>query len=525
MARVLTFIGLFIAVCLFGQVRPFTVADQTWQGTNAVASGGGSFSSIGSTNVIVVGDSMSSNDGGPTNTIIGYFYNTAGLVTNKSSVNGNAGRTDLTSGFSTTNTAWDFQIWSNYIGAANASFDNALAIPGHTLSEHAASHYDTWSPPYDGSTPELYYLDKKAPYVTGNPRLEILMLGWNDNGLNTNNFVANLQTVAAHAKQVGDRIVYVPAPLVASDYTAGNINSHGQGVTNEWRWTTNLLSLFDYVVTPLYTNQIYYGWSTQTTYYMTDNTHPLTSLHALWAGIIFSNIVSQNIPYGITNIFGEWWKFNDGSGNPADSSGWGHPLFLNGSTSWITGIGAGGQSLLFSGGYAAVTNLTVNIQTNTVWTMNCWITNRQVAASSAYRIAGTWNNGVTAGWEWGIGTTSGGVGQLYFLMSTVNGSSYTYYQGTATINNGGIHMLTITCAGNMGYPNMTLYIDGAVDTFSSSSPQNPPGLVNNGTLWIAKDLAGGELQFQGAMADYSVFSQCLTANQVAVLYNNGVRYQ
>lgn len=531
MARVLTICGLLIAISLHGQVLPFTVADQTWQGTNAVASGGSSFSSIGWTNFIVAGDSLSANLGGPTNTIIGYFYNTAGLVTNKSSVNGNAGRTDLTSTFSATNICWNLQLYSNYFGPGSLTMDTACSIPGQTVSASGLDgHYDTWSPPYDGSTPEINYLDTNGPAISGVPRIFLLMAFYNDSGHDTtasNTYLSSIQSIVTNQSKVGDTVIAVDGALSPSCYTAGSLNTKGLDVQMHYQLYTNHASWFNGLVS-LYTNSIYYGWSNITSLYMTDLTHPLTALHNAYATNIMISVQNMHLTYAISNVFGEWWKMNDGSGNPADSSGWGNPLFLNGSTSWKTGIGTGGQSLLFSGGYAAVTNLTVNIQATNTWTINCWITNRQVGASISYRIAGTWGYpSGQAGWEFGIGTSGGGVGTLYALLSNAANTSATGGQGTATINDGAVHMLTVTCSGANGsaVPQMLFYVDGGSDAWSQTYYSNPPGPLTNSVLWIAKDVgATGELQFQGAMSDFSIYSTCLTAHQVAALYKKGVRY-
>ncbi|MBT3193291.1 MAG: hypothetical protein HN341_12115, partial [Verrucomicrobia bacterium] len=208
-----------------------------------------------------------------------------------------------------------------------------------------------------------------------------------------------------------------------------------------------------------------------------------------------------------------WWKLNDGSGtNAADSSGNGYHLDqVNSDGGWTTGKRGGAYNQPRFTADAADSDA-LNLAGAGTVSLSMWVT-----------VHGTANWAGMAGFE---GTGTGG--DIYSLKMqntdkiawTMSGASSmdspdTLANYAAATADGWVHIVGVYDGGNTN----TLYVNGSpVASGTATMPipdKTTPSLFRIGTYYN-----NDGYEFNGSIDDVQLYSQALSAEQVAELYNH-----
>ncbi len=200
-----------------------------------------------------------------------------------------------------------------------------------------------------------------------------------------------------------------------------------------------------------------------------------------------------------------WLKFDEGSGvSAADASGNNWTGTLVGGPTWVAGKLNNAVSLSGSTQYVTLPSGVVNDLTTC--TISTWV---NLSAVSDW----------TRLFDFGSGTTN------YMFLSPKNGATKKVrfairtaavteqvIDGTAALPTGGWHHVAVTLDGATG----TLYVDGTQVGQNTGMTLNPSSLGATGNNYIGKSQFS-DPYLNGAVDDFQIFGQALTAQQIAAL--------
>jgi hypothetical protein len=194
------------------------------------------------------------------------------------------------------------------------------------------------------------------------------------------------------------------------------------------------------------------------------------------------------------------WTFNDGSGSTAaDSSGNGDTATLVNSPAWVRGESTSGFALSFDGAsqYMTAANPLGSFAN---FSYSCWIKCRSQASST-----------VLACGYIGFAFYAGTPHRVTFIT---DGSFYDGAVSSAITDDGNWHCIVGTCSGN----SLAIYVDGVQTGGATVSSARGSGNITVG--WDNGALFG---YFPGTVDDVRVYSQALSATNVAALYSAGAQ--
>jgi hypothetical protein len=203
------------------------------------------------------------------------------------------------------------------------------------------------------------------------------------------------------------------------------------------------------------------------------------------------------------------WQFNAGSGSSAlDSSGNGHIGTLIGNPSWVTGIA--GDALAFNGSsqYMTVSNTTgfdVYPLTATTWF-------KSTATGGTQGLINKYAANSHNGYQ--LFMSSGKLCAWYYHdVSDYVSDGTSCPMPALGYNDGQWHMVTFTVDSTGG----KLYVDG---TLKASRAWNGDAghTASTAALTLAMDPGVSSSYFQGSLDEVSIYSNSLSAAQVAILY-------
>ena len=238
--------------------------------------------------IMVLGDDLSCSLG--TN----YFSNTAGIVTNGSYLNGNNG---APVSYTKNTIGWPSQLATGLLGGI-VTVDNACAFPNQRLVE-IATLAGQHSPPYDGITPELNYIQRKSPNVTGIPQLAIVFDGMGDvfTGQSINAMWSNLTNIVSTLKSFGCKVAVCTIPLNGWCFSSGNtLSSAGSVVVSFDSMITNNSNLFDTVI-DLHSWAAANGYEAFNASLYIDGSRFTTLFNSYISQFIYSSIVSAKLKF------------------------------------------------------------------------------------------------------------------------------------------------------------------------------------------------------------------------------------
>ena len=240
-----------------------------------------------------------------------------------------------------------------------------------------------------------------------------------------------------------------------------------------------------------YANQL----DTNTTYYWRiDENGPVCGAKGdVWS---FTTCLESDINYGLA----DWWKFDEANGTTAYDSASSNNGTIYGTVSWTTGKIAGALSFNGSTNYVNCGNGASNYDNVTV---SAWMKTSTDGVLASNRdnggSYGTWYTLLSTRIE--IGDNSqGGYRSVTFITPTLNG----LWHHVVYTKNGTSH---------------AIYVDGSLDqSFTSNADisQNSPLFI--GKRWTRSESVGW---FNGVIDDVRIYNRVLSADEVALLYQQG----
>jgi hypothetical protein len=226
-----------------------------------------------------------------------------------------------------------------------------------------------------------------------------------------------------------------------------------------------------------------------------------------------------------------YYRLNDASGSPADSSGNSRPATAVAGTPVYntTGGPAGGGYMTFDGSTEYVTLGNMDdylLATNTdEWSMTFWM---RTSSNADMAIAATLNDGTKTALQAHINRNSSDSGESDGAVGTFmrdesnNRSSFATNPATLDIGDGSWHHVGIAYDANAGFALRTVVIDGSDMTLSvgnSGAPSNFASFQYD-LLLGARNLRGTvDRYFDGDLAEVAFFPNILSVARIQAQFN------
>ncbi len=227
-----------------------------------------------------------------------------------------------------------------------------------------------------------------------------------------------------------------------------------------------------------------------------------------------------------------WWSLDDNTGTStaAERSGNNYTSTLNGTmteSDWVSG--KFGSALAFDGTDDAIDiENNINFSNTNAFSISAWIYRSDVSGDqeivSKKLSSGSGDSGYSI-YQWSSG--NGGNTCLYAADGTNQYETCTADDTTTTLNEWE-HIVVVY--DNSSTTGSTIYINGANaehSAYESGSPATVGSISNTNSLCIGSAGSGGadcssvSRHFSGRIDDVRIYSQALTPQQVAYLYNRG----
>lgn len=208
----------------------------------------------------------------------------------------------------------------------------------------------------------------------------------------------------------------------------------------------------------------------------------------------------------LTDGLQAWWKFDETSGNFADSSGNNHTLTLN-SVGYGAGKIGGCASLNDSGDYMVGDN---NGLEHTTFSVTFWI--KTQTGLEDHQIISKYYYSPARGWQ--IYMTSNG----RIAVSIFNSGSEEAKFGGTTINDGSWRHVVVTVNGSN---EICIFIDNQEDSNSPFSLSISPNYNSGNTPIYVGNYIYENSALIGDLDEVGIYNRILSSEEIALLWNNG----
>lgn len=251
--------------------------------------------------------------------------------------------------------------------------------------------------------------------------------------------------------------------------------------------------------------------------------------NALFVGLCIFLLLGPRVTFAalVTNTKG-YWKLDESSGNPVDSSGNGNTLTNVGTMTYSSTnarINNGGNMSIVGPKYLKITNAAqsgLNITGDL--TINAWVYVSKYSPSCYLTVASKYTSAGGANAQYAFRISDGvgmcGPGVLIFLMST-DGSAEVQKFSTTKISSTTMTMVTIVytaAAGTVKFYKNGTYLAGEDGTGLPTSIASKTGDFNIGNLG---DGSVEDDSWTGTEDEVGVWARALTASEIGQLYNSG----
>ncbi len=213
-----------------------------------------------------------------------------------------------------------------------------------------------------------------------------------------------------------------------------------------------------------------------------------------------------------------YWKLDEASGTRNDSHGVNH-LTDNNTVGQAAGkIGNAGLFINTNSEFLSVAdNATLDFTTQ--MTVSAWIYGDALTAS-AY-IAAKWNYSTDGGWSFGL--DAAGTGLQVFIATAADDGGNTWVRFTTLVlQNVTWHHVVMVYDGTLtAADRVKVYIDGALQTATSTSGTLPASFLNSGAELRIGDFQGLNRYWLGRIDEVGLWNRALTAAECVQLYNAG----
>ncbi len=213
------------------------------------------------------------------------------------------------------------------------------------------------------------------------------------------------------------------------------------------------------------------------------------------------------------------WPLN---GNTQDTTGVREGRF-EGNTNYVAGPAPGTFAGLLDGSSYVVTSPGFGFDNGTPFSATAWIKGDAANNDSAI-LSQMSANSPYAGWELHVGAPGGvsgpGPGALNVWLISEFGTSYVQVNSTNVVLDGAWHHVAMTYDGSSTAAGIRIYVDGQDAT--GEAPADFLGGPFANTLNLNIGARQGTGMFDGAMAEVSIWSTNLSAQNVASIYQSGL---
>lgn len=225
----------------------------------------------------------------------------------------------------------------------------------------------------------------------------------------------------------------------------------------------------------------------------------------LVSGARFTTIGTANAVY---NNLLAYWKFDESSGNPADSIGL-RNLTNNGTATYAAAKINNGASLNGSSQYFSLSGATLGI--SNTYSIAGWIKLNSVAAACAvFEMQDSGGAGANR-----ILIEVNGA-KLRAVLVGSGGTTYKDYSGSTTLSTGTFYHIGISWDGS----NLALYVNGAAETLTKTLDQSVSQTDTSRTIAIGANY-GGFNYMNGVIDEFGYWSSALTAADFVTIYGAG----
>jgi hypothetical protein len=219
-----------------------------------------------------------------------------------------------------------------------------------------------------------------------------------------------------------------------------------------------------------------------------------------------------------------YYKLDESSGNPADSSGNGYTLVNTGTATFGTGKINNGIVLNGSNQYAFSTNSDLNLSTDT-WSVSAWFKLDAVTANSQTVVSSKLTSGLFGELFKIIVGDGGGTDKtsIRFVTWASSGSFLVIDSGVDASADTWYHAVIVKAADN----DWKFYVNAGTPE-SSTANRNRDTNALNGVSIGASDLGsdGVSSYLDGVIDEVAIWTRALSSGEVASIYNsgNGLQY-
>ncbi len=439
--------------------------------------------------------------------------NTSGttFVEDEAALNAGTYAATATSGNSSTWAA--IAVGLRYAGAAGSATLQSIAVTPATatIASGTAQQYTATGTYSDNSTQNL---TNSVTWASSDPSKATI----SGAGLATGVAAGTVTIQATSGSVSGTASLTVQAPTLQSvtvspsssqlsanstlqlTATAHYSDSTTQDVTNTATWSTGSSAVATVDSTGLVTGVGAGTTNIQATYNSTSGTSSITVT-----------------PSGLT----AWWRFNEASGTQAaDSSGNSYNATFNHGITWTSGQTGGAISANGTNQYMSST--AINLSSTSALTLAGWVAHVWTGTTkTVFAELGTDYSTVTDGFVAYIDDSAdcSTAGSIFIIVRGNVGNSSKCFAPPSS--NGWHHIAIVLDKSQPGNSEVSLYIDGALQS-SSSSPNSSNNTNAFGTESLYLFSQGGASLFGKAMvSDMRLYNRALTSTEVTQLHTLG----
>lgn len=215
-----------------------------------------------------------------------------------------------------------------------------------------------------------------------------------------------------------------------------------------------------------------------------------------------------------------YYKLDEASGNPVDSSGGGYNLTNVNTATFSAGkLNNGANFVSASSQQFTIPSGLPDLNSNTAFSFSFWI---KTSSTGAQFISTRCDGSAFAQWNIMANPTSG---RILFEISPANSSANRMSVKNTTgnvINDGSWHHVVITKNATRLTSGVKIYIDGTsativddtTNTLSSDAPTGTAGAIGSRTTTFGS-------YFDGSLDEFGIWNRELTSGEVTSLYNSG----